>query len=154
MVATIKHASSGASPSKVATVSGAAREHGLTTDIFSANEELVHRLKELFDSGYFLRTWCVQEVVASNWCLAKCEDLEINFVNILSSVIHIIFRRTSTNSGRPLQFWNMRYMLKQPGRSKMPVLPGHNVECSVGPSLYLLGGTRDLKSYRPTKQDI
>ncbi|KAL9018891.1 MAG: hypothetical protein Q9185_003803 [Variospora sp. 1 TL-2023] len=119
-------------------------ELDIITEIFKANTEAVHRLTDFFNKDYFVRIWCVQEVVVSRWCVAKCEDLEIDFMVLLSTIINVNMRRTSVFAGRPLAFWNMIYMLKQPGRSNLPRVSGHAVEGSVGSLENLLIGTRDF----------
>ncbi|KAL8649751.1 MAG: hypothetical protein Q9210_004213 [Variospora velana] len=119
-------------------------ELDIITEIFEANTEAVHRLTDFFNRDYFVRIWCVQEVVVSRWCVAKCEDLEIDFMVLLSTIINVNMRRTSMFAGRPLEFWNMIYMLKQPGRSNLPRVSGHAVEGSVGSLENLLIGTRDF----------
>ncbi|KAL8697038.1 MAG: hypothetical protein Q9201_007340 [Fulgogasparrea decipioides] len=150
MVAEIKHASN-STPSFNAAVmeTGAGVELDLIAHIFSANTENVGRLTELFDRDYFERIWCVQEVVVSSWCVAKCGDLEISFMDLLSTVIHLNLRRQTFFSRKPLEFWNMIYMLKQPGRSNLPAPSGHRVEGSVGPLLKLLAASRMFEATDP-----
>lgn len=131
------------------TSSGFIVEPELITQVFDANPEVVERMTEFFDKDYFMRMWCVQEVVVSSWCIAKCEELETNFMDILSTIIHINMRRKVTFSGKPLEAWNMIYMLKQPGRSNLPSSSGHEIEGSLGSLLNLLTGTRDFKATDP-----
>ncbi|KAL8723917.1 MAG: hypothetical protein Q9181_007083 [Wetmoreana brouardii] len=149
MVAEVKQASSGTSSLIGTKGTGDALELDLIADIFNANEEIVGRLIDLFDRDYFVRIWCVQEVVVSRSCVAKCEHLEINLMDLLSSVIHVSFRRKSFLPRKPLEFWNMIYLLKQPGHSNLPAPSGHRVEASVGPLLSLLGGTRNFQATDP-----
>ena len=137
------------SPERQATSSGFIVEPELVTQLFDANPEVVERMTEFFDKDYFMRMWCVQEVVVSPWCIAKCEELETSFMDILSTIIHINMRRKIAFSGKPIEAWNMIYMLKQPGRSNLPNSSGHEIEGSLGSLLTLLTGTRDFKATDP-----
>ncbi|KAL8916279.1 MAG: hypothetical protein Q9208_008608 [Pyrenodesmia sp. 3 TL-2023] len=118
----------------------------LITEVFNAHLETVTRLMDFFERQYFMRIWCVQEIVVSSWCTAKCEDLEVNFMSLLSTIIHVYMRRSSFLTGQPFQCWNFLYMLKQPGRSNVPNLYGHEIEGSVGPLRFLLASTRDFQA--------
>ncbi|KAL8815156.1 MAG: hypothetical protein Q9223_005683, partial [Gallowayella weberi] len=104
----------------------------IITEIFDAHPEIVNRLIQFFERDYFMRIWCVQEIVVSAWCTAKCDDLETDFLILLSCAIHVNMRRSSLFAERPLEFWNMIYMLKRPGRSGLPRLSGQSIEDSRG----------------------
>ncbi|KAL8871359.1 MAG: hypothetical protein Q9174_002789 [Haloplaca sp. 1 TL-2023] len=125
------------------------QELDLITEIIDTDPEVAKHLAEFFDREYFMRMWCVQEVVVSAWCVARCEELEVDFMALLSCAIHVNMRRSSLFVGKPLEFWNMIYMLKQPGRSNLPRKAEHDIEGSVGPILSILSGTRDFKATDP-----
>ncbi|KAL8993106.1 MAG: hypothetical protein Q9169_006597 [Polycauliona sp. 2 TL-2023] len=150
IVAEIRNASDGSYAHIKDTASGPVeQELDLITQVLDAHPQIIKDLVEFFDREYFMRTWCVQEVVVSAWCIAKCEDLEINFMNLLSTVIHVNMRRSCVFAGKPLEFWNMIYMLKQPGRSNLSRISEHEIEGSVGPLLKVIIGTRDFKATDP-----
>ncbi|KAL8734051.1 MAG: hypothetical protein Q9166_001812 [cf. Caloplaca sp. 2 TL-2023] len=150
MVADIRSASGGAFAHIRETEMGPVeRELDLITEILDAHPEVVIHLKNFFNREYFMRIWCVQEVVVSAWCVAKCEDLEIDFMTLLSCIIHVNMRRGAIFVGKPLEFWNMIYMLKKPDRSKLPRISDHVIEGSVGSLVNLLIGTRDFKATDP-----
>ncbi|KAL9044310.1 MAG: hypothetical protein Q9214_002545, partial [Letrouitia sp. 1 TL-2023] len=121
--------------------------HELISDMFNANTEAVDRLTELLERDYFMRTWCIQEVVVSNWCVAKCEDLETNFMDLLSTAKFVYFyRQKSMVAKRPFEFWNSVYMNCQARHSISSTFPKQEVEGSLGPLLPLLAGTRDFQA--------
>ncbi|KAL8850892.1 MAG: hypothetical protein Q9221_004205 [Calogaya cf. arnoldii] len=150
VVAEIRHASGGSyGHIKTTEMGPVGQELDLITDILAAHPQTLSVLVQFFDREYFMRTWCVQEVVVSAWCVAKCEDLEIDFMSLLSSAIHVNMRRSSIFAAKPLELWNMIYMLKRPNRSNIPRKSDHDIEGSVGPILTLLTGTRDFKATDP-----
>ncbi|KAL9611046.1 MAG: hypothetical protein Q9167_004293 [Letrouitia subvulpina] len=119
----------------------------LIFDMFNANTQAADRLTELLERGYFMRTWCIQEVVVSNWCVAKCEDLEANFMDLLSTTIFVYyFRQKSIFAQRPLEFWNSVYMNRQARHSNSLAPQDQRLEGSLGPLLPLLAGARDFQA--------
>ncbi|KAL8658226.1 MAG: hypothetical protein Q9226_001163 [Calogaya cf. arnoldii] len=150
VIAEIRHASGGSyAHIKTTEMGPVGQELDLIADILDAHPQTLSDLVQFFNREYFMRTWCVQEVVVSAWCVAKCEDLEIDFMSLLSSAIHVNMRRSSMFAAKPLEFWNMIYMLKQPGRSNIPRKSEHDIEGSVGPILTGLISTRDFKATDP-----
>ncbi|KAL8838306.1 MAG: hypothetical protein Q9176_005117 [Flavoplaca citrina] len=150
IVADIRNANGGSATTiKDTSMGPVEQELDIITEILDAHPQVVMQLVDFFDREYFMRIWCVQEVVVSAWCLAKCEDLEINFMSLLSCMIHVNMRRCSVFAGKPLEFWNMIYMLKQPGRSNMPRISEHEIEGSMGPMYHTLTGTRDFQATDP-----
>ncbi|KAH8645982.1 HET domain-containing protein [Tricladium varicosporioides] len=109
---------------------------GMSEDDF---ELATFYLSDIFDREYFVRTWCVQEVVAATACIGKSEDLEINFLDLLSSSQYVVARRGQMFPGKPLEFWNMISLKKS---SPLP----SDIEGSMGGLLILLGATRDFKA--------
>jgi len=103
-------------------------------------------LSEFFDREYFVRSWCVQEVVASAWCIGKCEDLEMDFFDIISAAPYVIQYRGQMFSGKPLEFWNYISLSRQ--RTTTATASGA-VEGSMGRLLTILAGARDFKATDP-----
>ncbi|OAX82345.1 hypothetical protein ACJ72_03304 [Emergomyces africanus] len=92
--------------------------------------EAFHHLDQLFNRPYFIRNWCVQEVVASKW---------------LWPIPYISVRRDQILLGMPFEFWNMIFMLRQPSSW----FHGGAVEGSLGSLTMLLAATRDFKVTDP-----
>ena len=113
----------------------------------TAEEEAAKHLQALLFRDFFSRSWCVQEVLVSAYCIAKIEDLEIEFFKILSTALYIHMQQGKLVPDTPLEFWNMVYM-KRTGNSPR-LLPPNAVEGSIGPLLHLLVGTRDFKATDP-----
>ncbi|OJD13094.1 hypothetical protein AJ78_06415 [Emergomyces pasteurianus Ep9510] len=107
--------------------------------------EAFHHLDQLFDRPYFIRNWCVQEVVASKWAIAKCEALEINFFDLIATAPYMSVKRDQILLGMPFEFWNFIFMLRQPSS----VFRGGAVEGSLGSLTLLLATTRDFKVTDP-----
>lgn len=116
--------------------------------VLNSRPEIADYLIQLFERDYFERTWCVQEVVASTLCLAKCEDLEMDFFELLSTTPYLEERRLGLGldsimtSPRTLQFWNA--VLQSRFRSRVSTAQG-----SMGKLITLLNGIRDFKSTDP-----
>ncbi|KAL2366080.1 hypothetical protein RJZ56_000920 [Blastomyces dermatitidis] len=106
--------------------------------------EAFHHLDQLFDQPYFIRNWCIQEVVASKWAIAMCEGLETNFFDIIATAPYMSLKRDQM-LGMPSEFWNMIFMLRQPSSG----FRGGAVEGSLGSLTLLLATTRDFKVTDP-----
>jgi hypothetical protein len=100
-------------------------------------------LSDFFDREYFVRSWCVQEVVASAWCIGKCEDLEMDFFDIISAAPYVIQYRGQIFSGKPLEFWNSISLRRRRTTATA------TVEGSMGRLLAILAGARDFKATDP-----
>jgi hypothetical protein len=104
-------------------------------------------LIDIFARKYFERVWCVQEVLSSTKCTAKCEDLEIDFFELVSVSIYVQeFKALNTQSAWPLfsrQFWTGVNGMRPRQTSSLfsQKIPG-----SSGALIDLLLGTRDFKS--------
>ncbi|WYZ37190.1 hypothetical protein EsH8_II_000696 [Colletotrichum jinshuiense] len=102
---------------------------------------MIH-LYEVFERQYFSRCWCVQEVVASSWAIAKIEDLEMSFFDLIASLIVLTQWKGEIVIDRPYELWNLILMRRQHenqlGRSP--------VEGSIGSFLGLLELTRTLQA--------
>lgn len=107
--------------------------------------EAFDHLNRLFDRPYFLRNWCIQEVVASRWAIARCEGLEMNFFDLIATTPYISVKRDQILLGMPFKFWNMIFMVRQPSSE----LRGGAVEGSLGSLTLLLATTRDFKVTDP-----
>ena len=114
----------------------------------TAEEEAAKHLQALLLRDFFFRSWCIQEVLVSAYCVAKIEDIEIDFFKILSTALYIHTQQGKLLPDTPLEFWNMVYM-KRTGNSHLLPQSPNAVEGSIGPLLHLLVGTRDFKATDP-----
>ena len=120
----------------------------LAIALLTADEEAAKHLQALLFRDFFSRSWCVQEVLVSAFCVAKIEDMEIDFFKILSTALYIHMQQGKLLPDAPLEFWNTVYM-KRTGNSRILPQSPNAVEGSLGPLLHLLVGTRDFKSTDP-----
>ena len=102
-------------------------------------------LSQLFDREYFMRTWCIQEVVVSTCCIAKCSDLEINFWDLISTIPYLIPYQSQLLPSTTLEFWHKL----SHNRKFFGKLSFTNVEGSLGPLVDLLASTLDFKATDP-----
>ncbi|EEH38592.1 HET domain-containing protein [Paracoccidioides lutzii Pb01] len=107
--------------------------------------EAFHHLDQLFDRPYFIRNWCIQEVVASRRAIAKCEGLEMNFFDLISTAPYVAMKRDQILVGMPFEFWNMIFLLQHPSSGSR----GGAVEGSLGNLTLLLASSRDFKVTDP-----
>lgn len=104
-------------------------------------------LSELFNREYFVRTWCVQEVIASTRCIGKCEELEMDFFDLISATPYAIALQGRHQApSKTFQFWNFVFVARHPAMAPAMSRP---VEGSLGPLLILLGGMKDFKATDP-----
>ena len=120
----------------------------LAIAILPAEEEAAKHLQALLSRDFFSRSWCVQEVLVSAYCVAKIEDVEIDFFKILSTALYVHMQQGKLVPDTPLEFWNMVYM-KKTGNSRILPQSPNAVEGSIGSLLHLLVGTRDFKATDP-----
>lgn len=106
-------------------------------------ETSMAHLDEVFERQYFNRCWCVQEVVASSWAIAKIEDLEMSFFDLIASLITVGGWKGEISIHRPYELWNLILMRRQPTTTtqRRP-----EVEGSIGSFLGLLDLTRTLQA--------
>ncbi|KAK1625698.1 HET domain-containing protein [Colletotrichum phormii] len=102
---------------------------------------MIH-LDEVFERPYFSRCWCVQEVVASSRAIAKIEDLEMSFFDLIASLIVLAGWKSEIVIDRPYQLWNLILIRRQPNS----FLGQPEVEGSIGSFLALLELTRTLQA--------
>ena len=120
----------------------------LAIAILTAEEEAAKHLQALLSRDFFSRSWCVQEVLVSAYCVAKIEDIEIDFFKILSTALYVHVQQGKLVPDTPLEFWNAVY-IKRTGNSRVLQQSPNAVEGSIGPMLHLLIGTRDFKATDP-----
>lgn len=107
----------------------------------------MQHLIELFNRPYFVRSWCIQEVVVCSWAIARCEELEIPFLDLIAtahSVLQVQQLQGKVLPENSCQFWNMVSIKKQPNFQLKS-----EVEGSIGSLLELLIGTREFKATDP-----
>lgn len=117
--------------------------YGVMLTLFNSQPEAADHLMELFDRDYFERVWCIQEVIASTRCLAKCEDLEMDIFKLLATVTYIEGRRGVTFPPRTSQFWNSAL---QSRLRRMASPRQWDINGSMGKLLTLLMAIRDFKA--------
>lgn len=117
----------------------------LISQVLLANWEARNSLEELLRRPYFTRMWCVQEVLVSSWAVAQCEDLEIDFADLIASCLFVHSSQTNMFAST-LEFWNYLYLYRHVPDS----LPKKSqVEGSLGPMLMLLTTLRDFEATDP-----
>lgn len=99
-------------------------------------------LSELLARPYFSRCWCVQEVVAASWAVARVEELEMSFFDILASVIFVNNWKGEMRVDTPLALWGF----VSARREASPPFEAGKVDGSVGSFLQLLGLTRNMSA--------
>ncbi|PVH90753.1 hypothetical protein DM02DRAFT_664705 [Periconia macrospinosa] len=99
----------------------------------------------LFTKEYFERVWCIQEVTAAKDCIAKCEDLEIDFDMLLAVVPLLLVYRGLTPVVPGLSMWQGMAIMKGEHDQTNPLAP----TCSLGPMLRVLMSVRDFKASNP-----
>jgi hypothetical protein len=110
-------------------------------------------LARLLTGQYFERVWCIQEVVASQRCIAKCGQHEIDFFDLLSLQTYVCNFRGVILDAQGLDypdgtvsFWSTFVL----ARRKILVLRRRQfVEGSIGKMFTLLGGIRNFKCTDP-----
>ncbi|KAI0459915.1 heterokaryon incompatibility protein-domain-containing protein [Xylaria acuta] len=102
-------------------------------------------LIRLFQTTYFERVWCIQEVVASKECICKSGDVEFNFYDLLSLSSLIAELGGSQKPYSPLRFW---YQVHQQ-RNRQWSPHALKVEASVGGMLQVLMNMRNFKATDP-----
>ena len=115
--------------------------------IAASERESAESLIQLFQNQYFERVWCIQEVVASRYVIAKHGDLEIDMYDLLSLAKCVNLQqlhdpRVPVFPPDPLQFWNVIYRQKNRSYYTNAV----KIENSLGKINNVLGSIRDLKA--------
>ncbi|KAI0405265.1 heterokaryon incompatibility protein-domain-containing protein [Xylaria palmicola] len=104
-------------------------------------KDLVH----LFETRYFERVWCIQEVVVSKQCICQSGDVEFDFFSLLSLAGLIVELSGPKKPYSPLRFWNQIY--QQRNREWKP--HALKVEGSVGTMLQVLMNMRNFQATDP-----
>jgi len=102
----------------------------------------LHHLSELFDRPYWTRTWCIQEVVAAPWATVKVEDLEIPFLDLMSTFTLVAEWRREVELDKPFAFWSLISAERLPHRP----LPPSAVPGSMGSLLSVLEHARGFQA--------
>ena len=76
-------------------------------------------------------------------CIAKCEDLEMDFLYLLELIPYIIETRGKMLPNKPLSFWNGVSFLRQFNDKE------GGQKGSIGPILTILAGTKDFNATDP-----
>jgi len=102
-------------------------------------------LASLFDREYFHRTWVVQEIAVSATAIAKCDDLEMPFFDLVSNFLFVFGNRESIVTTTSLDVWYLIFAQRsgrQSGHVRLTDVPG-----SLGPLLDLL---ENMRAFRAT----
>ncbi|KAI8274385.1 hypothetical protein K4K60_009787 [Colletotrichum sp. SAR11_57] len=105
-------------------------------------ESAMTNLDEVFQRPYFTRCWCIQEIVASSWAIAKIEDLEMSFFDLIASSLFLVQLKQEVAVNAPWELWNNILMVRQPNH---PVYQTE-VQGSLGGFLHLLELTRTFQA--------
>ncbi|KAF2269064.1 HET-domain-containing protein [Lojkania enalia] len=117
--------------------------NSILIDTMKSRPEDAMALDTLLSKEYFERVWCIQEVAAAKACIAKCEDLEIDFDFLLVLVGLVIQYRGLQFNTSGLRMWQMMANLKLLDRNE------YAPEGSLGPMLLVLMIIRNFKSTNP-----
>lgn len=126
------------------TLPDAEKQTAMLTILTSAPEAF-ENLNDIFDREYFVRSWCLQETVASAWAIAKCGEFEMSFFDLIATAPLVGLKRGQMLTGKPLEAWNMVSLV----RTSSVWYNKLDAEGSLGPLLALLAGTRDFKATDP-----
>lgn len=103
-------------------------------------------LDALLAKEYFERVWCIQEVAAGKDCIAKCDDLEIDFDVLLAVVPFLLLYRGLSPVTSGLSMWQAMAIVKgQEHDPSNPLAPNG----SLGPMLRVLMSVRNFKATNP-----
>ncbi|RYP53261.1 hypothetical protein DL769_010553 [Monosporascus sp. CRB-8-3] len=124
-----------------------ARINGIMLDALNADPQSKADLTDLFESAYFERVWCIQEVAASKECIAKSGDAEINFYDLLyvASLIEPLEPESGRFEAKALRLWTVIPL--QRNREDRP--DRLQVQGSIGDILTVLICIRNFKSTDP-----
>ncbi|KAH5744709.1 hypothetical protein HBI81_179370 [Parastagonospora nodorum] len=119
---------------------------GLVINAMKERPEDSGALNALLTKEYFGRVWCIQEVSAAKDCIAKCEDLEIDFDILLAVVPFLLIYGGLTPVVSGLSMWQAMAIIKgQEHDQSNPLTPTG----SLGPMLRVLMSIRNFKATNP-----
>ncbi|USP74767.1 hypothetical protein yc1106_02041 [Curvularia clavata] len=122
------------------------QRQALVINAMKAHPEDSRALDALLTKEYFERVWCIQEVAAAKDCVAKCEDLEIDFGILLAVVPFVFVNRGLTPNASGLSLWQAMGMVKGEDHDETnPLTPTG----SLGPMLRVLMSVRNFKATNP-----
>ncbi|EDP49108.1 hypothetical protein KXV81_004269 [Aspergillus fumigatus] len=126
---------------------------GIMFASMAAEPRATDALARLFTGPYFERVWCIQEVVASQRCIAKCGQHEMEFFDLLSLQTYVCNFRGVILDAQGLEypdgtvsFWSTFVL----GRRNILVSrKQQSVEGSIGKMFTLLAAIRNFKCTDP-----
>jgi hypothetical protein len=95
---------------------------------------VIQHLSNLFARPYFTRTWCIQEVVAASWVIVKVEEIEMPFLELISTIPFVVEWRREVSLDKPFTLWYSLYVKRH---LRLP-FGASEVEGSMGDLLHLL----------------
>ncbi len=118
---------------------------GMMLEALDAESQTRDDLADLFKTTYFERVWCIQEVAASQSCIGKSGDSEIDFYDLLSLTAMMEAPRDGKLNPSRLRLWSM--IEKRRNEPQNP----HKFEAegSIGGILIVLMNIRNFKSTDP-----
>ncbi|KAK0649839.1 heterokaryon incompatibility protein-domain-containing protein, partial [Cercophora newfieldiana] len=109
----------------------------------SVPEGAMDKLAKLFEREYFCRSWVVQEIAVARVAMVKCEELEMGFSELASTVLFLfmVAKRDEIRMDRPLEVWYLISEFSRGSHVRMSNIPG-----SLGPLMDLLEMMRAYKA--------
>ncbi|KAK4172533.1 heterokaryon incompatibility protein-domain-containing protein [Triangularia setosa] len=107
-------------------------------------EGALGNLQRLFDREYFHRTWVVQEIAVANVAVVKCEELEMSFFDLVSTLLFVFGNRGHIDTTTSLDVWYLIFARQSgahSGHVRLTDIPG-----SLGPLIDLLEQMRAFKA--------
>ncbi|KAF2749171.1 HET-domain-containing protein [Sporormia fimetaria CBS 119925] len=114
-------------------------------NVMAARSQDAAALDALFRKEYFERVWCIQEVASSKQWVAKSEDLELNFMFLLTVVPLVLHHRGLAPDKSGLRMWLCIAMVKSSEEERNSMTPAG----SLGPLLTVLQMIRNMKATNP-----
>lgn len=119
----------------------------MAATVASLPEGTMQSLVDLYARPYLARSWVIQEVSVCSWAVAKCEELEVSFLDLIGTshtVLEVVNLQGDAIPDKPIAFWSHMFVQKTiPGFFKT------NVQGSLGPLLDVLQRSREFKATDP-----
>lgn len=124
------------------------RANSSLLEMMRSRPEDTYALDALFRKEYFERVWCIQEVAAGTSIIAKCEDLEIDFMPLLINIPLLVSARGLKPDETGIRMWMAMAMMKGEAMQGAPASV-QKPAGSLGPILRVLLMIRNMKATNP-----
>ncbi|KAK0701216.1 hypothetical protein B0T21DRAFT_379163, partial [Apiosordaria backusii] len=107
-------------------------------------EGALGNLQKLFEREYFHRTWVVQEIAVAAVAVVKCEEMEMSFFDLVSTLLFVFGNCGHIDTSTSLDVWYLiftRQSGSHSGHVRLTDIPG-----SLGPLIDLLEQMRAFKA--------